>query len=276
MKWNIEMSEQIKKKIAEDEKLMRKLSESVDGILRKHGIEFRNMSYVFEPRAFTMSREEAPEVMMKSRGAMLLEIVEDLYKRGFTAEDISTQYALVDPTLLPKVCLPLCGIPNPFTLRVLDELRIVERLSGDPRKKGGIIIDMMPEGGVIIEACRWLVGNKVLLTELSESIFRILEEHGIKFGRNEGCVFTPFLFEKPIFAQKVSVADTSKMRGFGPQVYAGPTPQPAIVRVKPLPGIISAPELPPIPGVIFPPWWWIGIPAPEMLRALDMIRKVGM
>lgn len=259
MKWDIKRSEELKKRIAEDEKLTRSLSNSVDEILKKYRIELKNMSYVFEPRVFTMSPDEAPEVMIKSSEAMLIELIQDSYKRGFTAKDILGTW-----NELLWLCLPECGGMDPLTLRKLEKFRILDVISDDP------IPVVAPSAGLI----KKIVGNRELLTDFSESIFGILEKHGITFKENEGCVFTPVVFETPIFAQKVAVAErTQQIRGFGPQVYADPTPEPAVrAKLRPLPGIIVAPWGPTV-GIIWPPWWWIGIPAPEMLRALDIMRE---
>jgi hypothetical protein len=45
------------------------------------------------------------------------------------------------------------------------------------------------------------------------------------------------------------------------------------MRIKPFPGIIEVRDQFLVPGVIFHRWWWIGIPAPELLVALDRIRE---
>ena len=125
-----------------------------------------------------------------------------------------------------------------------------------------------------------IVGNKELLADFSKTVYGLLERKGIRFAGNEGCVFTPFVFETPVYAQKVAVvSDIKRVRGFGPQVLADSNPLPAInpyayrLRIKPLPGIIEGPWGP-TPGVILDRWWWIGIPAPEMLVALDKMRSM--
>lgn len=261
MKWNIKKSDELKEKIAKDEELMRELSNSADEVLKKHGVELKGISYVFEPRVFTMDPDEAPEVMVKSREAMVITIIEDLYKKHLTVED-----SIIDVMRI-TLCIPECGGMDPYTLRVLEKFRISEKklVADDPVPIKGSK-DLM----------RRIVGNKELLGELSETIFGVLEEHGIKFRENEGCVFTPCVFETPIFAQKVGVAERSEqIRGFGPQIYADPTPEPAArVKIKPFPGIIDTPWRQPTVGIIWSPWWWIGIPAPEMLLALDVMREV--
>lgn len=257
MKWNIEKSDELKETIAKDGELMGKLSNAVDNVLKNHGIKLGDMSYVFEPRVFTMSPDEAPEVIRKSREAMLVAIIGDLYKKR-VAEDSS----IIAAARVPLHCIPYCGGIDPRTLSVLEDFRVKEDLD-----------DPVPIIRTSESFIKQIVGNTELLNEFSNSVFEILEGRGIKFEENEGCVFTPVVFETPIFAQKVAVAEQSQqIRGFGPQIYADPTPEPAIM-VRPFPGIIEAPWGP-TPGVIIDRWWWIGIPAPEMLRALDVMRGV--
>ena len=122
---------------------------------------------------------------------------------------------------------------------------------------------------------RKMVGNKELMNDFSKSVFDLLKNHGIKFRANEGCVFTPMVFETPVYAQKVGRARSlSQVQGFGPQVYAEPAAQAeAKIKVIPFPGIIEFPGGR-TPGVIIHDFWWVGIPAPEMLKALDMMRNM--
>jgi len=259
MKWDIKKSDEIKRKIAKNEQLMTKLSNAADKVLKKHGIQLKGMSYVFEPRIFTMDPAEAPEVMMRSRQAMVAAIMDDLIKKGSGANIDS----VLDSSKY-TLSIPECGGMDPITLKVLEKYRMSERLIADdpvPITSAGLI--------------KRIVGNIELLGELSASIFGILKENGISFKENEGCVFTPVIFETPVYAQKVGAATTpEQLHGFGPQVYADPTPEPAArLKLKPLPGIIDTPWGPTV-GIIIHCWWWIGIPAPEMLRALDVMRKM--
>lgn len=260
MKWDIKRSGEIKKTITENEKLIRELSEATDKVLKKHSIELKGMSYVFEPRVFTMDPAEAPEIMMRSRQAMVTAIMDDLIKKGSEANmDI-----VLDSSKFMK-CLPECGGMDPITLKVLERSRISEWIDDAPTPVSITSADLMKR----------IVGNKALLRELSAAIFGILEQNGISFKGNEGCVFTPVVFETPLYAQKVAAADELKqIRGFGPQVYADPTPEPAVgLRLKPFPGIIDTPWGPTV-GIIIHCWWWIGIPAPEILHALDVMKKI--
>ena len=261
MNWNVKRSDELKEKIAKNEKLMRELSSTADKVLKKHGVELKGMSYVFEPRVFTMDPDEAPEVMMKSRAAMLTAIMEDLIKKGAGVEVDSA----IDSLKFMK-CLPQCGPLDPVTLRVLEKMRITEKIELSDSNP-------LPASEALITQ---IVGNKDLLSELSKSVFSVLEKNGIAFKENEGCVFTPYVFETPIFAQKVGAAESSAhIRGFGPQVYSDPTPQPNIaIKARPFPGIIETLNWHTV-GVIVDRWWWIGIPAPEMLRALDVMREMG-
>ena len=258
MKWDIKRSDEIKEKIASNKELMKELGNAIDNILKKHKVELKGMSYIFEPRVFMMDKNEVAELMMKSRAAMLMAIMEDLIEKGKGAEIESALDGI-------KVtgCLPQCGPLDPITLHILEKIRIIEKIELSDSNP-------LPPSETLI---REIVGNKELLEELSKSIFSILEKHGITFKENEGCVFTPLVFETPIFAQKVGVAESiQQIRGFGPQVYADPNPQPAI-KMRPWPGIIEMPKWQTV-GVIIDRWWWTGIPAPEMLRALDVMRRM--
>jgi hypothetical protein len=260
MKWDIKKSDELRETIAKDEKLMRQLSQTVDGIFKEHSIKLKGMSYVFEPRVFQMDPDEAPEVMVKFRAAMVTAITEDLIKKGLGAQIENA----IDASRFTH-CLPKCGGLDPSTLRVLEKYRIFEGLIAD---------DSVPITSSE-SLMRKIVGNKKLLRQFSDSVFGILEKYGIKFKQNEGCVFSPLVFETPIFAQKVAVAkDSQQFRGFGPQVYAEPHPDPWVnLKIKPFPGIIDT-KWGPTTGVIIDHWWWIGIPAPEMLHALDIMREI--
>ena len=256
MKWNIERSDELKETIAKDKELMEELSSAVDNVLKNHGINLGDMSYVFEPRVFTMSPDEAPEVIRKSREAMHVAIIRDLYKKR-VAEDSS----IIDPAIVPRHCIPYCGGPDPRFLLVLEDFRVKKDLD-----------EPVPIIRTSESFIKQIVRDEELLNEFSKSVFGILKRREITFEGDEGCVFAPVVFETPIFAQKVAVAEQSQqIRGFGPQIYADPTPEPAI-QVRPFPGIIEAPWGP-TPGVIIDRWWWIGIPAPEMLQALDVMRE---
>lgn len=255
MEWNIKKSDEIKEKIVKNEKLMRELSNSTDAVLKKHGIELKGMSYVFEPRVFTMDPAEAPEVMMRSRQAMITAIMKDL-----TNKDLGADIGRALDSFKFINCLPKCGGLDPITLKVLEKFRILEQIPLPIETSE----DLMKR----------IVGNKALLGKLSESIFGILEKNGISFKGNEGCVFTPVVFETPVYVQKVGVAaELKQIRGFGPQVYAKPTPEPARLKPIPFPGVMPTPWGPTV-GVIIDRWWWIGIPAPEILRGLDVMRKM--
>lgn len=261
MKWDIKKSDELKVRIAEDVQLMKELSNSVDNVLKEHKIDLKGMSYVFEPRVFSMDPDEAPEVMMKSRAAMLSSIMQDLIKKGLGTES----YNAVEAIMVTE-CLPKCGPMDPATLKVLERIRITDKYQLSDSNQ-------LPASEALIMQ---IVGNKKLLEKLSTAIFNVIEKNGITFKENEGCVFTPCVFERPIFAQKVATSESpNEIRGFGPQIYAGPNPDPwTNLKVKPFPGIIDT-KWGPTPGVIVDRWWWIGIPAPEMLNALDIMREIG-
>lgn len=260
MKWDIKRSMKVKRKISENPELMMKLTERVEGLFKEFKIQLPGMSYVFEPRVFSMDPEEAPDIMNRSRAAMLSAIMDNLVaKRAGNSME-----AAIDMSKY-TACLPQCGPMDPISLKILERLRIGKIVDDDP-------VPITTSDQLM----RRIVGNKKLMRTLSKSLFEVLQEADFQFSRREGCVFTPVVFQSPVYAQKVgSVEKISEMQGFGPQLYAyaDPTPQPAAVRIKPFPGIIELRDQTLIPGVIIDRWWWIGIPAPELLRALDIMRE---
>jgi len=262
MKWDMRKSDELKQRIGTDEALMKDLSKAVARVFEKHKLVLKGMSYVFEPRVFSMSPDEAPELAVKAREALAKAVLEDVIRREGTAD------AAIDEVLHVKFmkCIPQCGGLDPITLKILEKMRIWESSVADapiPVSTSAQLIDR-------------IVGSPKLMKDFSDAVFDVLQQNGITFKENEGCVFTPFVFETPTFAQKVGVArNILEVRGFGPQVYADPTPEPAMVtiRPRPLPGLIEIGRKRTV-GVIHPPWWFIGIPAPEVLRALDVLRQV--
>ncbi|MGE5239040.1 MAG: hypothetical protein ACM3ON_09580 [Chloroflexota bacterium] len=266
MKWNVKKSDEVKERIATDEALMKDLSNAVAKVFEKHKVVLKGMSYVFEPRVFTMNADEAPELAVKAREALAQAVMEDIIRRGGAAQ--APAQAAIDEVLHVKVtkCIPQCGGLDPITLRILERMRIWERSAADdplpPPTSGAQLIDR-------------IVGSPKLMKDFSDAVFGVLEKSGITFKENEGCVFTPFVFETPAFAQKVGVArNILEVRGFGPQVFADPIPDPwkVAIRPRPLPGLMEIGRRRTV-GVIVPPWWFIGIPAPEVLRALDVLRQ---
>jgi hypothetical protein len=263
MKWNISRSEEIKKKIASNEDLMRKLSETVESTLKRHEIMLGPMSYVFEPRVFNFKPDEAVELTSVAHDAMIRDLIVDLHKKGMLPNIAKWS---IDK-FIPRKCIPECGIIDPTTLRILEKYRIADKLYEGPI----ISDDPVP---IAERFMKQIVGNKALLTELSDSMFKILNDSDIKLKQGEGCVFTPMIYEKPVYAQRISLPKAESLSGFSPQIFADPTPEPAILRLKPLPGIIDIPRIGPTPGIVIDRlWWWIGIPAPEMLSALDIMRN---
>ncbi len=275
MKWLMEESEKFRNKIIQNEELIYQLSTSVDEILKKFGIDLKNMSYIFEPRIFSIEPQEFPEIMIKSRKAMERLDIEDFRKEMLLAMEKKSNQSISDwfgyikykhLEGLKRKCIPLCGGIDPRTLRELENFRISEVLKIDPNQY------LSASEGLIMQ----IVGNNKLLKELSDSIFSIINEKGIKLDKNEGCVFTPLVFETPIYSQKIVISDDFEhYRGFGPQIYAGSKSLPSLMKIQPFPGIIESSKLPGLtPGVILDHWWWIGIPAPEMLKALDILREM--
>lgn len=256
----IERSMKLKKKIAANPELMEKLMEHTEACFKEFKVKLPGMSYVFEPRVFSMDPKEAPEVTNRSRAAMLTAIMESM-----VVERAGTNMTAAIDMSKYTACLPQCGPMDPFSLKILEKIRIRRQLSDDP-------VPLRTSDQLM----RRIVGNRKLIRALSEGIFEILQDNGIKFNRREGCVFTPVVFQAPVYAQKVgTVAKFAEIRGFGPQLYASAdlTPEPARRAMKPFPGIIEMQRGGIFPGVIIDRWWWIGIPAPELLESLQIIRK---
>ena len=254
MKWNIKKSDEIKLRIAKDEELMKALSSQIEDIFMKHKIKLGNKSYLFEPRVFMVEPEELPEFGVKSRAALTKAVLSNFFDsgEGYYAEDI-WRYIIRKP---------FPGIPNPVFLGKIEKFRIAEL------DRVTIIQDSL-------DLTENIIGNKVMMTELSNAIFETLQSRDIAFGNNEGCIFVPIVTEKPVYAQKVGVAkQVSAVRGFGPQVIADPIPEP----IMPVPGIVEV-TIGGVrvltPGIIAKRWWWVGIPAPELLQGLDVLRQFG-
>lgn len=275
MKWDIKKSNKIRERIAENEELMRKLSSVTEEVLKKHGIELEGLSYVFEPRVFQIDPGEITEVTMKSRAAIGAAISEDL---GVKSSGAVLDLSIAD--FADSLHLPYCGPLDPITLVRLEKIRIpniVARSSESRILKSSQ--DPIPTTRVktMKQFMDQIMGRKELLSEFSESVFGALKEHGIELGKNEGCVFTPVLFETPIFAQKVAVSKKlPAIHEFGPQVLGSPALQSTSdMEIESLPGIIEYGKVQTV-GAIINKRWWIGIPAPEILRALDIIREVNI
>ena len=251
MKWNIERSNEVKKQIAGNEELMQHLSETVAATLKEFGVDLKEMSYIFEPRVFSMDKNEMPEVQIRSHAAKITAIIDDwLERRGSLVE-------MVEEDKFPRP-IPFPGLLDRLRLRDIEEYRLVEKyhIKDDP-------VPMITDDMLI----KNIVGNKELLNTLSGKVFDVLARYDIKFGEEEGCLFTPVVFETPVYAQIVGkINDYGQIRGFGPAVFADPEPQPT------MPGVIRVGDGLAV-GVLIKDWWWIGIPAPEMLVGLDRIRE---
>ena len=146
---------------------------------------------------------------------------------------------------LPPWWWPWIGLPAPEILRHLEKYRVME---STPE------LDM-PLGEQIL-------GNKELLHELSETVSSVLKEHGVAISEDVTYVFSPIVYKKPTFAHEMFMSVSPSK--FAPMVFADPTPEPARwLRA-------SAVYTPVIP--LPPPTPLDGIPAPELLYALDKLR----
>jgi len=276
MKWDIERSNMLKERIAENEDLMRKLSSVTEEILKKYGIELEGLSYIFEPRVFQMDPEEITEATMKSRAAIDSAVSEDIVVKNSGAV---LGRSTADSVYLSR--LPYCGPLDPVTLARLEKIRIPNIAV---RNSESMILkstqDPVPAADlakITRQFMDQIMRRKELLRDFSESVFGVLKEYGIEFAKNEGCVFIPIIFETPIFAQKVAVSKKlPEIHGFGPQVLGTPALQPAVGgEIESFAGVIEYENVQTI-GVILPRWVIAGIPRPDMLRVLDIIREVNI
>lgn len=243
----------IAEKISGNVDLMRVLSVEIDTLFKRHDIKLDRLTYVFEPVVFVLNKDSIQSLATtgaNTEGDDMAGILADL-GRKFDFEIESKP----DRT-------PLCGPLNPEVLDILDKIRIadVKRLKADKIRTSDDLI-------------RRILGDAGLMSDLSRSIFKILNEYGIKLAADEGCVFVPKLFNPPVYAQKIS--SEAVIAEFDPAIFAGPTPQPAIsLKLKrSLAGIIDFPWGH-TPGIIDWPRWRVGIPAPDLLVALDKLREI--
>lgn len=268
MKWNIKRSLELKKAITTNRDLMQELSRTVETLLKDHKIDLSNKSYVFEPRVFNYTQQEIPEISVKAREVLFKTLLDELIAGGIIIDGAAARLAREWHEYISK-CIPECGGLDPIFLEKLNFLRIHEFIADDPIP----IVNSL-------DLIKLMVGNPKLMVNFSQRVFALLGKHGIKFDENEGCVFTPLVFDPPVYAQKVGTTkQASNLRGFGPQILADSNPLPPglshsiHMKVPPFPGIIDGPwGL--TPGTIIDRWWWVGIPAPELLSALDKMRNL--
>ena len=152
---------------------------------------------------------------------------------------------------------PWIGLPAPEILRHLEKYRVTE-----------LIPDLdMSLGEQIIR-------NKELLGELSEAVSGVLKEHGVVISEDVTYVFSPIVYKKPTFAHEMFMSVSPSK--FEAMMVADPTPEPAspvvVVDLQPEPAIIAARHMASesISWRIVTPI--DGIPAPELLYALDRFR----
>ena len=291
--WNVEASNELKMKIAADEPLMRDLSKAITTSLTKHKIDLSGLSYIFEPRVFEVDPKAAPMLIMESKKAMTQRLISDLFSEDPTFSP-STSLSQLSNSAKQMRCLPECGPIDPRILQMLRDFRIPSKEIADdpvPVHIGQVEDDPVPIHPAL-RLMRAIISNTALLNEMSTSIFGLLEKKNISFEANQGCVFTPVVFETPVYAQQIGefrdldefVSDSNplppaglgpivhELKGFGPQVFGPsfPLPPPGNVGLLKFP-MIDPDHFVPVAKIKF--WWWIGIPAPEMLRALDIMKQ---
>jgi len=216
MEERIERSQKLRETILRNKKLLAELSEKISIILKKHEVKLREgQTYVFVPHVF----------------------IKPLFKPEiFIRPDPEPAFPWWWRRWWPCRGRPLCGIIGPDILEILKEYRISEEV-------------------VKAEGLReQILGNSVLLAELSEAVSGVLKAQGVTFEKDETFVFSAHEFSKPIFEPELFKDD--------------PVPIVPPRADDPIPlGIRAAEEL-----LIFRPRPFPGIPAPEILQILERIR----
>lgn len=259
MKWDSKRSAELARRIAGDRKLVETLAKRVADLFEEHKVALRGVSYVFEPRVFHMDPDEALDVSMRSPSALASAILEGLSERG-----ADSRIGRAPDLHLHFDCLPECGGMDPRTLRILEKYRVSDLVADDP-------IPLVRARDLMHR----IVADKSLLAKFSNTVFETLSEYGITLHDGEGCVFTPVVARTPTYAQRLASAEAAdQLMVFGPQVLAGPTPEPSaeVVAAQARAGLIET-RAGAMVGIVLRPWWWIGIPAPELLRVLDFARR---
>ena len=157
--------------------------------------------------------EELRDIIIKDEKLLrdLSETISGILKGKVKLEEDET-YAFVPlvykkPTFSPEIftsAVPIEKIPfggagplDPDILVVLEKFRL---RNDDP---------------VPIRSLRkQILGNRALLKELSEGIFRVLTEHGVAFETDETYAFMPVVFKKPVFDHELFTS--SRVRVFDP------------------------------------------------------------
>ena len=138
------------------------------------------------------------------------------------------------------------GLPAPEILQHLEKYRVTEK----------------PTPELDMSLGEQIIRNKELLGELSEGVSSVLKEHGVAISEDVTYVFSPIVYKKPTFAHEMFMDVKPSM--FASMVAAGPTPEPAIASATALRASESASM-----RIVTP---IDGIPAPELLYALDKLR----
>lgn len=152
------------------------------------------------------------------------------------------------PSFLPEIFMqpateatiprpvPLPGPMDPWLVKILERQRLV---SGEEAK---------PDPTPWKDLNAQILGSPALLGELSTAIAEVLERHAIKLAADETYAFEAVTLERPIFGGLAAEYQPSRIAATGLAAEAQATNRPPVWR------------------------WWQGIPAPELLVALDQLR----
>ena len=169
----------------------------------------------------------------------LSETISGILKGNVKLEEDET-YAFVPlvykkPVFMPEIFtsedaigqkIPSFGIAGPYDPDILGVLEKYRIWDDDP----------VP---IIKSLRKQILGNKVLLKELSEGISKVLTEHGVAFENDETYAFLPVVFKKPVFGHELFTSshvfepDPDPWRHSGIRAFAdaspvmlGPQPEP--------------------------------------------------
>jgi hypothetical protein len=144
------------------------------------------------------------------------------------------------------------GLPVPELLEALEQYRVNE---------------FTPKPGMPL--AKQIIGNRELFHELSECVSSVLNEHGVVISEDVMYVFSPIVYKKPIFAPEMLMSVTPSQFVTimsGDQIKATPISIPGPAKWV-LASEVYSPVIP-----LPPPTPIDGIPAPELLYALDRFR----
>jgi hypothetical protein len=264
--WNPEASQELKRRIATDVKLMKELTQVIQSSFEKHQIDLKDHSYLFEPRIFELGSHNKSSLWEDASGELARALFTQLYHFEPLVLNLAAE------TSYQEIRYPwsLVGPLDPDFLRILEKHRLLDSIKDTLNQFKDDPVPISPTLSVMQQ----IVNNHTLLQEISEGIFGVLAQNGIQFQDNQSCVFVPIVFEAPVYAQQIGmVSQIEDIKGFGPEIYSDSNPLPAKVADAGLIKVMTPANAVFVPAIRIRDIWIEGIPAPEMLRALDVMRE---